>query len=55
MAFTRSLGVNVGVVISDTFGRPWRVGVTDAAVGFAGFRRSKTCVAPSIRTATNCR
>jgi len=33
----RSLtGVNVGVVISDTFGRPWRVGVTDAAVGFAG-------------------
>jgi coenzyme F420-0:L-glutamate ligase / coenzyme F420-1:gamma-L-glutamate ligase len=33
----RSLtGVNVAVVISDTFGRPWRVGVTDAAVGFAG-------------------
>jgi coenzyme F420-0:L-glutamate ligase/coenzyme F420-1:gamma-L-glutamate ligase len=29
-------GVNVGVVISDTFGRPWRVGVTDGAVGFAG-------------------
>lgn len=29
-------GVNIGVVISDTFGRPWRVGVTDAAVGFAG-------------------
>ena len=36
-AGVRSLtGVNVGVVISDTFGRPWRVGVTDAAVGFAG-------------------
>jgi len=31
-------GVNVGVVISDTFGRPWRVGVTDAAVGFAGLQ-----------------
>jgi coenzyme F420-0:L-glutamate ligase / coenzyme F420-1:gamma-L-glutamate ligase len=30
------LGVNVGVVISDTFGRPWRVGVTDVAVGLAG-------------------
>ncbi|HEY3923196.1 MAG TPA: coenzyme F420-0:L-glutamate ligase [Acidothermaceae bacterium] len=29
-------GANVGVVVSDTFGRPWRVGVTDAAVGFAG-------------------
>jgi coenzyme F420-0:L-glutamate ligase/coenzyme F420-1:gamma-L-glutamate ligase len=32
----RLLGVNVGVVVSDTFGRPWRVGVTDAALGFAG-------------------
>lgn len=32
----RLLGVNVGVVVSDTFGRPWRVGVTDVAVGFAG-------------------
>jgi coenzyme F420-0:L-glutamate ligase/coenzyme F420-1:gamma-L-glutamate ligase len=32
------LGVNVGVVVSDTFGRPWRVGVTDVAVGVAGLR-----------------
>ena len=32
----RLLGVNVGVVVSDTFGRPWRVGVTDVAIGFAG-------------------
>jgi coenzyme F420-0:L-glutamate ligase/coenzyme F420-1:gamma-L-glutamate ligase len=31
------LGVSVGVVVSDTFGRPWRVGVTDIAVGVAGF------------------
>ncbi|OOC55333.1 MULTISPECIES: coenzyme F420-0:L-glutamate ligase [Nocardiopsis] len=30
------LGVNVGVVVSDTFGRPWRVGQTDVAVGAAG-------------------
>ena len=30
------LGVNVGVVVSDTFGRPWRVGVTDVAIGVAG-------------------
>jgi coenzyme F420-0:L-glutamate ligase/coenzyme F420-1:gamma-L-glutamate ligase len=29
-------GVDVGVVVSDTFGRPWRVGVTDVAIGFAG-------------------
>jgi coenzyme F420-0:L-glutamate ligase/coenzyme F420-1:gamma-L-glutamate ligase len=30
------LGVNVAVVVSDTFGRPWRSGLTDVAVGVAG-------------------
>ncbi len=30
------LGVSVAVVVSDTFGRPWRGGVTDVAVGLAG-------------------
>jgi coenzyme F420-0:L-glutamate ligase/coenzyme F420-1:gamma-L-glutamate ligase len=29
-------GVDVGVVVSDTFGRPWREGLTDVAVGAAG-------------------
>ena len=29
-------GVSVGVVVSDTFGRPWRRGVTDVAIGCAG-------------------
>ena len=29
-------GVEVGVVISDTFGRPWRHGLTDVAIGVAG-------------------
>ena len=29
-------GVEVGVIISDTFGRPWRHGVTDVAIGSAG-------------------
>ncbi|HUC37248.1 MAG TPA: coenzyme F420-0:L-glutamate ligase [Acidimicrobiales bacterium] len=29
-------GVEVGVVVSDTFGRPWRQGVTDVAIGCAG-------------------
>lgn len=29
-------GVEVGVVVSDTFGRAWRVGVTDVAIGTAG-------------------
>ncbi|MFJ9555039.1 coenzyme F420-0:L-glutamate ligase [Nocardiopsis sp. NPDC101807] len=29
-------GVNVGVIVSDTFGRPWRIGQTDVAIGAAG-------------------
>jgi coenzyme F420-0:L-glutamate ligase/coenzyme F420-1:gamma-L-glutamate ligase len=30
------LGVSVGIIISDTFGRPWRKGLTDVAIGVAG-------------------
>ena len=30
------LGVNVAVLVSDTLGRPWRMGLTDAAIGAAG-------------------
>ncbi len=29
-------GVTVGVIISDTFGRAWRIGQTDVAIGVAG-------------------
>lgn len=29
-------GVDVGIIISDTFGRPWRRGLTDVAIGSAG-------------------
>ena len=29
-------GTEVGVIVSDTFGRPWRRGVTDVAIGSAG-------------------
>jgi coenzyme F420-0:L-glutamate ligase / coenzyme F420-1:gamma-L-glutamate ligase len=29
-------GVEVGVVISDTFGRPWRMGIVNVALGVAG-------------------
>jgi len=29
-------GVEVAVIVSDTFGRPWRHGVTDVAIGCAG-------------------
>ena len=31
------LGVPLGVVISDTFGRPWRQGLTNIALGVSGF------------------
>lgn len=30
------LGVRLPVIISDTFGRPWRRGLTDVAIGVAG-------------------
>lgn len=33
-----TLGVEVGVVVTDTFGRPWRNGLTDVAIGAAGIR-----------------
>lgn len=29
-------GLSLGVIVSDTFGRPWRMGVTDVAIGCAG-------------------
>ncbi|GAA2754846.1 coenzyme F420-0:L-glutamate ligase [Actinopolymorpha rutila] len=35
---TERLGVRIGVVITDTFGRPWRLGQTDLAIGAAGVR-----------------
>jgi coenzyme F420-0:L-glutamate ligase/coenzyme F420-1:gamma-L-glutamate ligase len=30
------IGVDLGVIVSDTFGRAWRRGVTDVAIGCAG-------------------
>jgi len=33
-----ALGIDVGVIVSDTFGRPWRRGLTDVAIGCAGIR-----------------
>ncbi len=32
----RELGVDVAVIVTDTFGRPWREGQTDIAIGVAG-------------------
>jgi coenzyme F420-0:L-glutamate ligase / coenzyme F420-1:gamma-L-glutamate ligase len=35
-ALAERTGRDVGVVVTDTFGRPWRVGQTDVALGIAG-------------------
>jgi coenzyme F420-0:L-glutamate ligase / coenzyme F420-1:gamma-L-glutamate ligase len=35
-ALHHRFGVEVGVIVSDTFGRTWRRGVTDVAIGCAG-------------------
>jgi coenzyme F420-0:L-glutamate ligase / coenzyme F420-1:gamma-L-glutamate ligase len=37
-ALLHRLGVDVAVIVSDTFGRPWRRGVADVAIGCAGLR-----------------
>jgi len=35
------LGIALGVIVTDTFGRPWRVGQTDVAIGAAGVKLSE--------------
>jgi len=37
----RRTGKNVGVIVSDSFGRPWRIGTVDVAVGVAGIKSIK--------------
>ena len=34
--FTAATGARIGVLVTDTLGRPWRMGVADAAIGCAG-------------------
>jgi coenzyme F420-0:L-glutamate ligase/coenzyme F420-1:gamma-L-glutamate ligase len=34
----RRLGVAIAVIVSDSFGRPWREGLTEVAIGVAGMR-----------------
>ncbi|HZP77840.1 MAG TPA: coenzyme F420-0:L-glutamate ligase [Pseudolabrys sp.] len=36
-ALDAEFGINCGVIINDSFGRPWRNGVTGVALGAAGF------------------
>jgi coenzyme F420-0:L-glutamate ligase/coenzyme F420-1:gamma-L-glutamate ligase len=39
---TEMTGCEVGVIIADTFGRPWREGLTNVAVGVAGVMALKS-------------
>ena len=32
----RRYGIDLPVIVSDTFGRPWRIGLTDIAIGISG-------------------
>jgi coenzyme F420-0:L-glutamate ligase/coenzyme F420-1:gamma-L-glutamate ligase len=34
----QNLGVTVAAIVSDTFGRPWRLGLVNVAIGAAGLR-----------------
>src|SRR6202158_3141075 len=34
----KQLGIEIAVIISDSFGRPWREGLTEVAVGVAGIQ-----------------
>lgn len=36
--FKKALAVQIAVIISDSFGRPWREGLTEVAIGVAGMR-----------------
>src|SRR5271157_337467 len=34
----QQLGIEIAVIVSDSFGRPWREGLTEVAIGVAGMR-----------------
>jgi len=38
------LGVEVAVIISDTFGRPWRDGIVNIAIGLSGMQALKNYI-----------
>ena len=37
-ALKKSLHLSIPVIITDTFGRPWREGLTEVAIGIAGMK-----------------
>ena len=51
-AVRERFGVDVPVIVSDSFGRPWRWGIVDVAIGVSGsVSRSRTCAASRTPTA----
>ncbi len=34
----KQVGIDIAVIVSDSFGRPWREGLTEVAIGVAGIR-----------------
>ncbi len=34
----KKLGIQIAVIVSDSFGRPWREGLTEVAIGIAGMK-----------------
>jgi coenzyme F420-0:L-glutamate ligase/coenzyme F420-1:gamma-L-glutamate ligase len=36
--FKKQLGIDIAVIVSVSFGRPWREGLTEVAIGVAGMR-----------------
>ncbi len=44
LSIKKKIGVDVAIIISDTFGRPWREGQTNVAIGVAGLLPLKSYV-----------
>jgi coenzyme F420-0:L-glutamate ligase/coenzyme F420-1:gamma-L-glutamate ligase len=42
-AIRRQTGIEIPVIITDSFGRPWRQGLIEAAIGCAGMRVFRDC------------
>ena len=54
-AFETASGIRPGVVVSDSFGRPWRMGTVNVAIGVAAFPPLLIGVARWTGTAGSCR
>ena len=47
-------GRTLGVVVTDTFGRPWRLGIANVAIGAAGIEVLRDLRGVTTRPATSC-